>query len=116
MTRAKNKKSFEDLSGFQDFIDETRKEIQVKESLKESKNPKNFDQKAFLSHDEIRLKKLKDLFEKKIPFMNKFNQGDTIIKKQNEEILHFKKNIFQLTDQADSPFRKSLREIFDRFF
>jgi hypothetical protein len=80
------------------------------------KNEAGFEHFTFLSNDSSRLEKLKELLNEKLPFSAKFDQSQKIIKEQQEELTLLKKKIFEQLDKENSPYRKSLREIFNGYF
>jgi hypothetical protein len=109
----------EDIKGFEEFIEGQPNDTSflpkgVGNSAK--KNESGFEHFTFLSNDAERLSRLKVLLVEKLPFSARFDQGDKLIKEQREELEVIKKRLFEVSDKRDSPFRKSLREVFDSFF
>lgn len=109
----------EDIKGFEEFIEGQSSDTNflprgVGGSSK--KNETSFEHFTFLSNDSIRLTKLKQLLSEKLPFSAKFDQSDKIIKEQRTELELMKTKLFEACDSKDSPYRKSLHEIFDSFF
>jgi hypothetical protein len=110
----------EKLRGFEDLIQETsspKDKIQGKGIVSNNKNnDTNFENYTFLMNDSERIHKLNDLFKEKLPFQSRFDQSDKIIEKQKNDIHELKEKIFSISDKSNSPYRKSLSEIFDSFF
>jgi hypothetical protein len=109
----------EDLKGFEEFIqgqsdDSNLLARGVIGSTK--KNETGFEHFTFLSNDSLRLTKLKNLLCTSLPFSAKFDQVPKISKDQKEETEGLRKKIFEYSDRIDSPYRKSLSEIFNGFF
>lgn len=109
----------EDLKGFEEFIegqpnDTTFLPRGVGGGSK--KNEAGFEHFTFLTNDSQRLTKLKNVLGSRLPFSAKFDQGPKLIKDQKDELEILKKKIFELSDKEDSPYRKSLSEIFNSFF
>jgi hypothetical protein len=48
--------------------------------------------------------------------MSKFNQSEALLAHQESELIDLRQRIFEITDEPNSPYRKSMREIFDSFF
>lgn len=109
----------EDLKGFEEFI-----ESQPSESNflprgvggGSKKNDVGFEHFTFLTNDSDRLTKLKDLLSEKLPFTARFDQSAKLIKEQQDEIELYKKKLFEVCEETDSPYKKSVREIFNSFF
>jgi hypothetical protein len=108
------KKYPEDLRGFEEFI-----ESQPNDSSFLPKLPKkevSFEHFTFLTNDSDRLLKIKNLMTQKVPFANKFEQGEKLLIDQQNEIKVMKTRLFELCDTKGSPYQRSLSEIFDAFF
>lgn len=118
MDKKKPKAPPEDLRGFEEFIEEhsidrpflprgvgggTKKEV-------------SFEHFTFLTNDGERLHNLKSLLSSKIPFSRRYEQGKKIIDEQKEEIRHMRDQLFEIQDEKDSRYRKSLRDIFQSYF
>lgn len=109
----------EDLKGFEEFIEGQPSDGNflprgVGGSNKKSES--GFEHFTFLSNDSSRLFKLRELLNSKLPFSSRFDQGPKLIKDQKEEITLLQKKIFEISDVTDSPYRKSLSEIYSAFF
>lgn len=109
----------EDIKGFEEFIEGQSNDTNflprgVGGNAK--KNETSFEHFTFLTNDSVRLTKLKQLLSDKLPFSAKFDQSDKIIKEQRAELELIKNKLFEACDSKDSPYRKSLQEIFDSFF
>jgi hypothetical protein len=114
----KNNES-DDIRGFEEFIESHLSESQflpraVGGNVK--KNEAGFEHFTFLMNDSQRLNKLKNLVSTRLPFSAKFDQGPKLIKEQEEELEVLKVKLFELSQAQDSPYRKSLAEIFDSYF
>jgi hypothetical protein len=109
-----------ELKGFEDFI----KESPLNEGSSpgkiaaggNKKNESNFENYTFLTNDAERIHKLNDLLKEKMDFMARFDQSERIIQRQKKDITEIKDKIFLISDREDSPYRKSLAEVFDTFF
>ncbi len=108
----------QDNRGFEEFIQGQHDKVPFlpKTPLNARKNENGFDHLTFLVNDSNRLMKLKLFFSDKLPFSLKFDQGKTISELQKAEIEALKNGIFEISDKAGSPFRKSLSEVFNTFF
>lgn len=109
----------EDLKGFEEFIESQPNETSflpkgVGGSTKKSET--GFEHFTFLTNDAERLTRLKQLLSEKLPFSAKFDQSDKLLREQREEIELFKKKLFEVCEETDSPYKKSVREIFNSFF
>jgi flagellar biosynthesis component FlhA len=109
----------DDLKGFEEFIEGQSSETSflpkgVGGSSK--KNEANFEHFTFLANDSVRLTKLKKLLSEKLPFITKFDQSQKLIEEQKTEIEIIRKKLFEVLDQNESTYKKSLREIFNSFF
>lgn len=109
----------EDIKGFEEFLegqsnDSTFLPRGVGGTSK--KNETSFEHFTFLTNDSVRLTKLKHLLSEKLPFSAKFDQSDKLIKEQSSELELLRTKLFEVCDSKDSPYRKSLHEIFDSFF
>jgi hypothetical protein len=113
----KNKKP-EDLRGFEDFIESLPQDSHflprgvgggVKKEV-------SFEHFTFLTNDGERLQKLKALLSYKIPFSRKYEQGKKLIEEEVEDIRNLRTELFELDDEANSGYRKSLSEIFTSYF
>jgi hypothetical protein len=110
-----NKKKQDDVRGFEEFIDaEADKTFLGKPQG--SKRETSFESFTFLSNDGERLMRIKNLLSDKLPFVSKYEQGENLLERQKEEIEELREKIFTVSDQKNSPYRKSLGEIFDSFF
>jgi hypothetical protein len=110
-----NKKKQDDVRGFEEFIDaEADKTFLGKPQG--SKRETSFESFTFLSNDGERLMRIKNLLSEKLPFVSKYEQGENLLERQKEEIEELREKIFTVSDQKNSPYRKSLGEIFDSFF
>lgn len=106
----------EELKGFEEFIESQPDDSNFLSQGNNHKKESSFENFTFLENDSNRLKKLKDLVMDKIPFAMKFEQGEELFKQQQDEIDLLKKDLVEVCNKADSPYRESLREIFDSFF
>lgn len=106
----------EDLQGFQDFIEAQPKETNFLPKTQTPKKESSFEHFEFLTTDAQRLLKIKNLLGSKLPFFKKFNQAQTLIRQQQAEITFIKNNLFMISDNKDSLYRKSLSDVFDNYF
>jgi hypothetical protein len=109
----------DDLKGFEDFIEAQPDEARFLPKPPPStamKKEANFENLTFLQNDSSRLTKIKDLLSNKLPFSEKFSNSEKIIKEQQREIVLLRKQLFQVADRPNSPYRRSLKELFDGFF
>lgn len=108
----------ENLKGFEEFIEGQQSESSFlpRGVGGSKKNETGFEHFTFLTNDSERLTKLKSLLTEKLPFSTKFDQSEKLIKDQKSEIELLKTKIFALSNQPDSKYHTSLKEIFDSFF
>ena len=109
----------EDLKGFEEFIEGQPADTNflprgVGGSAK--KNEAGFEHFTFLTNDATRLSKLKNLLSDRLPFSARFDQSGKLIQDQKAEIEVLRNKLFEVLDKSDSPYRKSLSEIFNMFF
>jgi hypothetical protein len=115
MTKKKEQEfSEQDLKGFQEFI-EAHPDVQVN-SNKTNRKDEAIEHSTFLSHDFVRLQKIKNLFSEKLVFAAQFEQGENLIAEQRREIMSLKSQLVQHLKNPQSDFQKSLQEIFNSFF
>jgi hypothetical protein len=108
-----------DLRGFQEFLDVQKENTTflprgISGSVR--KQTINFNNISFLSNDRSRLMRMKTFFSERINFIARYDQSDKLINDQASELKELKQAIFEISDEADSSYRKSLREVFDGFF
>lgn len=108
----------EDLKGFEEFIEGQSNETSFlpKGVGGGKKDVAGFEHFTFLTNDSVRLTKLKSLLSEKLPFSARFDQSSKLIQEQQEELELMKRKLFEICDKADSPYRKSVSEIFNSFF
>ena len=109
----------EDLKGFEEFIEGQPSDTNFLPrgvGGTSKKNDTSFEHFTFLTNDSVRLAKLKLLLSEKLPFSSKFDQSDKLIREQAAELALMKTKLFEACDPKDSPYRKSLQEIFNSFF
>lgn len=114
-----DKKDANDLRGFQEFLESQKDDGRFLPKPQPSASKKlesNFTNLTFLTNDRSRLMRTKALLNEKVNFMAKFDQSETLLYQQASEIDDLRGRIFEHSDEAGSPYRKSLREIFDGFF
>jgi hypothetical protein len=120
MVSKKDEKEIENnLTGFEEFIESQKGEtpfIPRGVGGGTRKQDQNFNNITFLTNDRARLTKLKNLLNERLHFVAKFNQGEKLLEEQDLEISDLRESIYSISDDVNSPYRKSLREIFDRFF
>jgi hypothetical protein len=105
----------EEMKGFEEFIDG---EPSTSKFLPRGSQKKEvaYEHFTFLSNDATRLIKQKNLLMDKIPFAEKYEQGEKLIQDQQKEIILLKKSIFEICNRPQSAYRKSMSELFDSFF
>lgn len=108
----------EDAQGFQDFIDSEKDKsfLLKKGNTGTVKNDRGFEYFTFLNNDATKLVKTRILLNEKLPFTLKFDQTPKLIERQKEELLELREKLFKISDEKNSPYRKSLSEIFDAYF
>jgi hypothetical protein len=108
----------EELRGFEEFIDSQPADTQFLPRPVAASNKKEttFENLTFITNDNLRLTKLKNLLANQVGFVEKFTQGEGLIREQQKEIKKSKAELFKICDLPGSPYRKSLRDIFDPFF
>jgi hypothetical protein len=109
----------EDIKGFEEFIEGQSGDgnfLPRGVGGGSSKKDVGFEHFTFLTNDATRLQKMKNLLTEKLPFSARFDQGAKLINDQKEEISLVKAKLFEVLSKADSPYRKSLREVFNSFF
>jgi hypothetical protein len=109
----------EDIKGFEEFIEGQSSDSSflpkgVGGGAK--KNEAGFEHFTFLTNDSERLLKLTNLLNQKLPFSAKFDQSAKLIKEEKDEVELLKKRLFEVLEEKDSSYKKSLREIFNSFF
>lgn len=110
-----NKKNQDDVRGFEEFIDaEADKSFLGKPQG--TKRETSFESFTFLSNDGDRLMRVKNLLSEKLPFVSKYGQGEELLERQTDEIADLREKIFTISDQKNSPYRRSLGEIFDSYY
>lgn len=109
----------DDLKGFEEFIEGQPADgsfLPKGVGGGSKKNEAGFEHFTFLTNDSDRLLKLTNLLNQKLPFSAKFDQSAKLIKEQKDEIELLKKRLFEVCEEKDSPYKKSLNEIFNSFF
>jgi hypothetical protein len=109
----------EDLKGFEEFIEGQSGDssfLPKGVGGGSKKNEAGFEHFTFLTNDSDRLLKLTNLLNQKLPFSAKFDQSAKLIKEQKDEIELLKKRLLEICEEKDSPYKKSLREVFNSFF
>lgn len=108
----------EDLKGFEEFIEDQQsdKPFLPRGVGGGTKKDFSFEHFTFLTNDGERLTNLKLLLSSKIPFSRKYEQGKKIIEEQMDEVKNLREQLFSIQDQPESPYRKSMREIFQTYF
>jgi hypothetical protein len=107
----------EDIKGFEEFIEgQPEDDHFLPRGNASAKKEVSFEHFTFLTNDSQRLHKLKDVLMHKIPFASRFEQGQYLVNQQENELQVLRKHIYEQSQKTDSPFRKSLGEIFNNFF
>ncbi len=108
----------EDIKGFEEFIEGENREqtFLPRPPVSGTKKEVSFEHFTFLMNDSQRLARIKNLFSSKLPFAAKFEQAHKLLDDQNTEIRALKAKIFTIAEATESPYRKSLGELFDGFF
>lgn len=110
------KKYPDDMRGFEEFIEAEQDKSFMGKPMGGQKKDAGFENFTFLTNDGERLLKIKNLMTEKLPFAARHEQGQAILNIQAQEIRELREKIFLISDKADSPFRKSLGEIFNSYF
>lgn len=118
MDKKKVKGLPEDLKGFEEFIEgqPTDSHFLPRGVGGGTKKEVSFEHFTFLTNDGERLQNLKLLLSSKIPFSRKYEQGKKLMEEEMEEVRHLRSELFDIQNEKDSSYRKSLREIFSTFF
>jgi hypothetical protein len=118
MDKKKNKGLPEDLKGFEEFMEgqPTDGYFLPRGIGGGIKKEVSFEHFTFLTNDGERLQNLKLLLSSKIPFSRKYEQGKKLMDEEREEVRHFRSELFEQQNKKDSPYRKSISEIFGNFF
>lgn len=108
----------EDLRGFEEFIEEhpVDKPFLPRGVGGGTKKEVSFEHFTFLTNDNDRLRNLKHLLSAKIPFSRKYEQGKKLIEEESDEIRQLRDAVFEIQNAKESPYRKSLRDLFNNFF
>lgn len=106
----------EEFKGFEEFIESQNDDTNFLPRPTGTKKETTFENLTFLSNDSSRLTKLKNLLSNKLPFAEKYNQAEALIREQRKEVLALQKELFEICDRPDSAYRKSMGEIFNSFF
>ncbi len=118
MDKKKVKGLPEDLKGFEEFIEGQPSDSHFlpRGVGGGTKKEVSFEHFTFLTNDGERLQNLKLLLSSKIPFSRKYEQGKKLMEEEMEEVRHLRSELFDIQNEKDSNYRKSLREIFTTFF
>lgn len=114
-----NKKDKNDISGFEELLEDyiiTESSKSKSKDLSEIKNFDSFELERFLEIENERLKNIESFFTKKIPNRINFSQTEKLLKIQEKRIEEVKDKLEQKIDHADSIFMKNLSRIFDHNF
>jgi hypothetical protein len=114
-----NKKDKNDLSGFEELLEDfvsTENSKQLKREISESKNFDNFELERYLEIENERLSNLESFFTKKIPNKLNFSQSEKLSKIQTKRIEEIKEKINQKIDNFDSTLNRNLSKLFDHIF
>ena len=113
------KKDKNELSGFEelleDYISTESSKTKTKE-LNEAKNFDSFELERFLELENERLSNIESFFTKKIPNKINFSQAEKLIKIQESRIEEVKAKIENKIDNPESIIMKNLAKIFDHNF
>lgn len=110
------KKAPDDMRGFEEFIESESDKSFLGRPVGGQKRETSFENFTFLTNDAERLLRIKNLLTEKLPFAARYDQGKTLLRSQEEGMKDVREKIFVISDQKDSPYRKSLSEIFDSYF
>ena len=105
------------LKGFEDFVINSE-DLNLPFTNSSSKSPKEINHKgiSLLENDNARLVKIKELIKHKLPMSSQYSQSLQIIREQKTLLQNLREEIFEFSEQENSPYKKSLSEIFDSFF
>lgn len=109
----------EELKGFEEFIEGEPSDssfLPKPQGALGNKKESSFEHFTFLTNDADRLQKLKDVMKDKVPFTQKFEQGEALVRYQQEELSMLRAKIFEATDKKGSAYLNSITEIFDSYF
>lgn len=107
----------EDMKGFEEFVEGQPQDTNfLPRGVAGNKKEVSFEHFTFLTNDSERLLRIKNLLTEKLPFSSKFQQSEALLKEQDEELIVIRKKIFEISDKKNSPYRRSLSELFDSFF
>jgi hypothetical protein len=108
----------EDIKGFEEFIEDQQsdKPFLPRGIGGGTKKDFSYEHFTFLTNDGERLTNLKLLLSSKIPFSRKYEQGKKLIEEELEEVKNVREQLFSIQDRPESPYRKSMREIFQSYF
>jgi hypothetical protein len=108
----------EEMKGFEEFIEGQAEDSSFlpKPTGTGTKKETSFEHFTFLTTDADRLVRIKNLLMEKLPFTAKFEQSSALLKQQREEIKKYKLRLFEICEEPNSPYRKTLKETFDSYF
>lgn len=109
----KNKDIPNELVGFKEFI-----EYDELNGIKNKQKspPPNFDLLNLLEYESNRLSKAINICEEQTYTLNKFQQANYILDKQEQIIMKNKTIIIELLRRKDSPLTSNLKEIIEAHF
>lgn len=109
----------DDIKGFEEFLEGEPKDTNFlprQAGISGQKKELSFEHFTFLTNDSDRLKKVNELLMEKIPFLTSYDQSQKLLHEQQNELKTLKKFIFDIANKPNSPYRKSLSEIFNNYF
>lgn len=105
-----------DLAGFEEFIEYTEGRRVIKGSGSGRKRDESFELLTFLETESIRLDKVLDMLEEKIPTMKNHPQDIALTVKQETTNITLKAEIVQSQLSTHSGINKNLTTLFKSFF
>ena len=104
------------MKGFEEFMEGEADKSFMGRQNGGTKKDTNFEHFTFLTSDAERLARIKNLLTEKMPFAHRYEQGKQLLKDQKTEVNELRTKIFSLSNKPESPYRKSMGEIFDSYF
>ncbi len=104
----------EDLSGFEEFIEEFEPEIQEKK--KKGKNKFNSEINSYIDDEKKRLSKLSEFFHSKMKNADQYQQSSDLISKQKSFNRVCRERLNKRFQEEDSDFQKNLKQLFENHF
>lgn len=104
-------KDNDDLIGFREFIEQDKRPVPAKE-----KRTINHEMQTFLEREELRLRKLVNLYDEKTTLLKNFDQYHLLRQKAASHLHKSKKETVQSLISGGNHFKKNLEELLGSFF